>query len=98
VLSMLATQTGRYIGSVEGREESRQKVSACITSVTSKPAFNHFRVKNTEDLVHVMQLSIEEEKCNMRNIEIRKTNQTKEVEDVVVHDLHKPESNAILEE
>jgi len=60
--------------------------------------FNHLRVKNTENLVPIMQLSSEEDKCHMRYDEIRKTNQGKEVMDVEEHDLYKAEWNAFLEQ
>jgi len=66
---------------VEEREEIQQEVSACITSVMSKPAFNY------DDLVPMKHLSSVEDKCNMRYDEIRRINQSKEVGYMEVHDL-----------
>jgi hypothetical protein len=85
----------------KSREEKNvnktKEVSACTTSVTSSPAFYNLRVKNTKDLVPPMQLSNEEDKCNVRKDEKRKTDQAKEAEDVGVHDLYEAEWNAFLE-
>jgi len=79
---MTVSQIKWHIRSMGEREESQ--VSACTTSVTSKLVFDNY-------LVPPMQLWNEESECNMRNAEVRKTDQSKEVEDVEVHDLYNAE-------